>query len=72
MLHFPMFDIPLPKGNYYTFFDPVFNVADSAIFIGIVSILIFYRKMLLKEEPEKGPIKAESAQAEVKNKAKAA
>lgn len=53
MLHFPMFDIPLPGfmgGGYYTFFDPVFNVADSSIFIGIAAILIFYRKLLMKEE----------------------
>lgn len=50
MLHFPMFDIPLPGGKSYTFFDAVFNVADSAIFIGIVSILIFFRKMLMQQE----------------------
>ena len=54
MLHFPMFDIPLPGGGSYTFFDPVFNVADSSIFIGIAAILLFFRKELLKEEPNEG------------------
>ena len=49
-----MFYFPLISGNYpswfpfvggddFIFFRPVFNVADSSITIGIISILLFYR-----------------------------
>ena len=47
MLHFPMWDgvlpnwIPFYGGEYFTFFDPVFNIADMAISTGI-GILIFF------------------------------
>lgn len=49
MLHFPMFSgvypnwMPLVGGDYFTFFEPVFNVADMAISTGI-GILIFFNK----------------------------
>ncbi len=50
MLYFPIFHFYLPEwspwraGEYFEFFSPVFNIADSSIFIGVVSILIFQRK----------------------------
>ena len=49
MLHFPMWRgvmpdwIPFYGGHYFTFFEPVFNVADMAISTGI-GILIFFNK----------------------------
>ena len=52
MLSFPFFTTDLPNwlsflegsdGNF-TFFAPIFNIADSAIFIGLFSLLLFYRK----------------------------
>jgi signal peptidase II len=49
MLHFPIWsgvfpeNVPLVGGNYVSFFDPVFNVADMAISTGI-GILIFFNK----------------------------
>ena len=49
MLHFPMWSGVLPEwipsygGTYFTFFDPVFNIADMAISTGI-GILIFFNK----------------------------
>jgi signal peptidase II len=49
MLHFPMWRGVLPEwipfygGTYFTFFDPVFNIADMAISTGI-GILIFFNK----------------------------
>ncbi|MFT5242717.1 MAG: signal peptidase II [Glaciecola sp.] len=49
MLHFPMWSgvlpnwIPFYGGTYFTFFDPVFNIADMAISTGI-GILIFFNK----------------------------
>ena len=50
MLYFPMIDthwpdwMPLVGGNRFQFFKPVFNIADSSISVGIVSLLIFQRK----------------------------
>jgi signal peptidase II len=36
--------VPFKGGEYFTFFSPVFNIADSSIFIGVVFILIFQKK----------------------------
>lgn len=50
MFYFPLMEGNFPEwlprwgGDHYVFFRPVFNVADSAITIGIVLILIFQRK----------------------------
>ena len=50
MFYFPLFSgvfpnwVPLVGGTDFQFFRPVFNVADSAISVGIFSIIIFYRK----------------------------
>lgn len=50
MLQFPMFSwkwpewLPVIGGNSFTFFEPVFNIADSAISIGVVLLLLKTRK----------------------------
>lgn len=50
MLHFPLFTgiypewVPFLGNSTYTFFSPVFNLADSSITIGVLYILIFQRK----------------------------
>jgi len=55
MLHFPMWSgvlpdwIPFYGGKYFTFFEPVFNIADMAISTGI-GILIFFNKRAFKNE----------------------
>lgn len=52
MLYFPLIDTTLPAwmpfvgGKSFTFFDPVFNLADSAICIGVFYILLFQRKYI--------------------------
>lgn len=52
MLYFPLIDTNWPSwmpwvgGEHFIFFRPVFNIADSAIFIGVFSILLFYRSFL--------------------------
>ncbi len=52
MLYFPLFAftwpdwMPIVGGEYFEFFEPVFNIADSAICIGVAIIFIFYYKQL--------------------------
>ena len=52
MLYFPLIETTLPSwlpvwgGNEFVFFRPIFNVADSAICVGVFSLLLFYRKTL--------------------------
>lgn len=57
MLFFPIFEASWPEwfpfigGDSFLFFSPVFNVADSSIFIGVVTILIM-QKTFFKEKTE--------------------
>lgn len=52
MLYFPLFNGTFPDwfpfwgGENFIFFSPIFNIADSAITVGIFILLIFYRKTL--------------------------
>ena len=54
MLQFPMFTwvwpdwIPYFGGNEFTFFEPVFNIADTSISIG-VGIMLFFNKQIYSE-----------------------
>ena len=56
MMYFPLIDTVLPDwvpiwgGKPFTFFEPVFNIADAAISIGIITLLIFQKKYLQKPE----------------------
>lgn len=58
MLYFPLYEgvlaewIPIWGGQYFIFFRPVFNIADSAIFIGVAIILIMQRKFFTEPEEE--------------------
>jgi len=54
MLYFPLFEGMLPKwipflgGEYFSFFDPVFNIADTAISTGVALLLLFNKKAFPK------------------------
>lgn len=57
MLYFPLYEgtwpqwVPFVGGDYLLFFRPIFNIADSAISIGVVLALIFYRRLQAEIEP---------------------
>jgi len=59
MLYFPLWQGNLPEwipfwgGNYFTFFEPVFNIADTAISAGVILLLLFNKRAFPKEEDKK-------------------
>ena len=66
MFYFPLIEtnwpqwVPLVGGDHFIFFSPVFNFADSAISVGVVLLLLFYREevskiSLKKPKPEPEP-----------------
>lgn len=52
MLYFPLCDwywpewMPFVGGDHFLFFRPVFNLADSAISVGIVALILFYSRQV--------------------------
>jgi signal peptidase II len=56
MLYFPMWKgylpewLPLYGGKFFTFFEPVFNVADMAISTGFIMLLVFNKKAFPKKD----------------------
>lgn len=55
MLYFPLYKGYLPEwlpyygGNYFTFFEPVFNIADMAISTGFIMLIVFNKKAFPKK-----------------------
>lgn len=62
MFFFPLFKgylphwMPFVGGQYFVFFDAVFNVADAAITVGVFIILIFQKQFFFKKENPVEPI----------------
>ncbi len=56
MFYFPLFNVNLPQfipffgGRSFVFFEPVFNIADSMITIGVILLLFFGKKWFVKLE----------------------
>ena len=56
MLYFPIWEGYLPEwlpiwgGDYFTFFNAVFNIADMAISTGVGLLLVFNKRAFAKEK----------------------
>lgn len=78
MLYFPLIEgtypdwVPVVGGQDFLFFRFIFNIADSAISVGVVLLLIFYRKTLsysLLSKKEKERLQAEKQENETVSEA---
>ena len=58
MFYFPVIDTILPEwvpfrgGEQFIFFRPVFNIADSSITTGVITLIVFQKKFYSKELPK--------------------
>jgi len=65
MLYFPILETTMPRwvpvlgGKNFIFFEPVFNIADAAISVGVITLLIF-QKRLVHKPAEGNAVVAES------------
>jgi len=54
MFYFPLFSFDWPAwvpglgGSHFVFFQPIFNLADAAISVGIIIVILFYSKYIGK------------------------
>lgn len=71
MLYFPLLSFDWPEwvpwigGEHFIFFQPVFNIADAAISVGVIWLFIFYSHYISelhfnKEENESGEVNSPS------------
>ena len=65
MFYFPLVQgtypswFPVLHGQYFEFFQPIFNLADSAISVGVIAILIFQKRYFKHETSELTSINSE-------------
>lgn len=46
--------VPVWGGKPFTFFQPIFNIADACISVGVISILLFQHKFFNKHQASTG------------------
>ena len=72
MFYFPLIETTLPDwlpiwgGQPYVFFSPVFNFADACISVGVVLLLLLYRKELSTLTLKSKPVKTDEEIADEK------
>lgn len=44
--------IPFWGGEKFTFFSPIFNIADASISVGVIAILLFQKRFFKKHDPK--------------------
>lgn len=58
MLYFPMFNgnfpswFPFIDGDSFEFFSPIFNIADASISVGVITLLLFQKRIFKKESTD--------------------
>lgn len=58
MLYFPIVDTVLPEwvpffgGDDFVFFGAIFNIADAAISVGVIALILFQKRFLQKHQPQ--------------------
>ena len=60
MLYFPLIEgnypswFPIVGGKHFQFFQPIFNIADTSISVGVGMVIVFYRRFFkdLSDQPE--------------------
>ena len=57
MLYFPVIDnktmpgwVPIWGGEKFTFFSPIFNIADASISVGVITLLLFQKRFFRKKK----------------------
>lgn len=77
MLYFPLMEwdwpdwIPYIGGNHFVFFQPIFNIADAVLSVGVIVLILFYSKHLSvpnEKAVEETETEAENAENEDKSK----
>jgi signal peptidase II len=67
MLHFPLINgtfptwFPVWPGEHFTFFSPIFNIADAAITIGVFAVLLFQQIFFVEKIKAPQPVVTEEA-----------
>lgn len=64
MLYFPLFHFTWPQwlpfvgGEYFEFFHPIFNIADAAVSVGVIALILFYSGDLsINDAPARNDLK---------------
>jgi signal peptidase II len=58
MFYFPIISgnypswFPFWRGQHFEFFEPIFNLADASISVGVIAILLFQKRYFKHEKPE--------------------
>jgi signal peptidase II len=61
MLYFPMIHSSFPSwfpfvgGQEFEFFSPIFNIADASISVGVITLLLFQKRLVRKHHEEQHP-----------------
>jgi signal peptidase II len=70
MLYFPLIDTRLPdsfpiwSGQRFQFFRPVFNISDASISTGVITLLLFHRKIFKSKPHDTAELAPQSSNAD--------